>query len=62
MELKLVFSKEDICDWKKFERVRLDGSWNMFDSRAIQASGLEKERYFFVLKNYSKLKEAVDGK
>ncbi len=48
--------------WKKYERVRKGGRYNMFDPRARQQTGLSREQYSFVIKHYSDLKEAIHGK
>jgi len=51
------FTQEDIDDWKRYEKVRRKGKWNMFDPGAQRATGLTSERYMFCLKNYTDLKE-----
>lgn len=56
------FTEQQIRNWRKYENVRLDGSWNMFDPRSMRASGLSREDYFFCLKNYSELRDAAEGK
>ena len=43
--------------FEAFERVRKEGSHNMFDSRAIDASGLSRDVFMKVLKNYTALME-----
>lgn len=43
-------------DFDRYEDVRLGGRWNMFASQAIRATGLGKEKYLAVLRNYSALK------
>ena len=52
------FTKQQIKNWELYEAQRLEGSYNMFDRRAIEASGLEREEYFFCLKNYDALRDA----
>lgn len=54
------FTTEDLIDFKDYEEVRLSGRYNMFDPRARRATGLSSERYCFVMKNYSELKEAAE--
>lgn len=44
-------------DFKAYERVRKSGKFNMFDSRAIQASRLDKDTYLGVISNYRALCE-----
>lgn len=42
--------------WKKYERVRKGGRFNMYDPRAREATGLNGEQYEFVMRNYAALK------
>ena len=49
-------------DFDSFESIRTYGRWNMFDPRAIEASGLGKVVYLAVMKEYSELKEKYYGK
>lgn len=37
--------------------VQKSGLYNMLDPRAIEATGLSKEDYLYIIKNYSKLQE-----
>lgn len=55
------FTAEQVADWRRFEKVRQGGRWNMFDPNARVATGLDKERYFFVMENYGELKEQAAG-
>lgn len=55
---KLKFTSQQLADWRAYEKVRKGGRFNMFDPRARAATGLSSERYSFVLKNFSELKEA----
>lgn len=52
------FTKLQLENWRIYESVRKEGAFNMFDSRARELTGLEKEDYYFIVKNYSELKEA----
>ena len=54
-----LFSAKHIAQWKAYEKVRKSGRHNMFDPRAQLATGLSREAFLFVMRNYSKLKEAV---
>ena len=54
------FTNEQIRDWRRYEKVRSSGRWNMFDPAARAATGLSQERYLFALKNYSELKTATE--
>jgi hypothetical protein len=51
------FTKEELENWKKYERVRKEGKWNMFDVNAQVATGLSKEEFVFCMKNYTELKK-----
>lgn len=54
MELKSEKAKQ--C-YFKYEKVRKSRLYNMFDKRAIKLTGLSKDDYFWVIKNYNKLNE-----
>lgn len=41
--------------FRSYERVRQVGHYNMLDSRARALTGLDKDMYMQVLKNYNKL-------
>ena len=51
------YTKRQVADWRAYEKVRKGGQWNMWDEDAKRASGLRREDYLFVLRNYSELKE-----
>lgn len=55
------FTKEQIENWRSFERVRKGGKWNMFDQRSRKASGLSQEEYTFCMRNYSPLKAEAES-
>jgi len=40
--------------FKAYRRVQELGHYNMLDPRAIKETGLDKETYFEIIKNYSK--------
>jgi hypothetical protein len=50
-------TKIQVDNWKLFEEQRLEGSYNMFDPRARECTGLDREEYMYCLKNYDSLKE-----
>jgi len=50
------FSKEELNDFERYVKVQKSGKYNMFDPRARQQTGLTKERYLFVIENYSNMK------
>ena len=52
------YTMKQINSFKAFEKVRSSGIYNMYDQRAIEASGLTQEEYEFVKANYGDLKEA----
>jgi hypothetical protein len=53
------YSDRDIIDWRTYERVRLCGTYNMFDPRAIDMTGLTRERYIFILENYCSIQDQM---
>jgi hypothetical protein len=55
-----MFTEKQLEDFKAYRKVQKDGRWNMFDLDAQLATGLERDEYTFVMKNYSKLKAEVD--
>ena len=46
------FTPDQIQDYIDFGDVRSRGAYNMFDPRARQITGLSREDYIFVMKNY----------
>jgi hypothetical protein len=54
------FTPQQISDWEDYEEVRSEGAYNMFDPMAREATGLDREEYSFVMKNYSELKKAAE--
>ncbi len=53
------FSDRDIVDWRSYERVRLTGRFNMFDPNAREMTGMTKERYIFILEQYSNIQDQI---
>jgi hypothetical protein len=51
------FTEQQIKDWYEYEEVRLSGLYNMYSPQARELTGLDKESYLFVMRNYSELKE-----
>lgn len=47
-------------DYAQYEIVRASGDYNMLDRRAQDAAGLPEDRYMFVLKNYSALRQQFE--
>ncbi len=56
------FTPSQIADWKRYERVRKGGKYNMFMPQARAATGLSEIRYLFVMKNFSALQRAAEAK
>lgn len=50
------FTKEQLQDYNSYERVRKSGRYNMYSAEARMATGLTKEEYIFVMRNYTELK------
>lgn len=41
-------------DFIRYEEVREEGHYNMFDTRAIEKTGLPRDKYIHLIANYSK--------
>jgi hypothetical protein len=41
-------------DFIRYEIVREEGHYNMFDSRAIEKTGLKRDTYIHIIANYDK--------
>lgn len=54
LDLEVTSEKAKAC-YLAYEKVRRSGMWNMFDSRAIEASGLTTSEYLWVMNNYTEL-------
>lgn len=52
------FTEEQLNNFKAYEKIRSSGRYNMFDRRAIIASGLSQNEYLFVMENYLELETA----
>ncbi len=55
------YTETQIDNWKKYEKVRARGKYNMFDSAARHATGLSRSDYLFVMDNFSGLREASES-
>ena len=54
---KMEITKEE---FEVYNKLREEGIFNMFNVRAIcEVTGLEREQVFFIMENYSKLKEGL---
>lgn len=47
---------KDKRDFKKYEKVRKSGLYNMFSEEARLLTGLTKERYLYIITHYNELK------
>jgi len=56
------FTPQQISDWKKFEKVRKSGKYNMLFPQARAATGLNDKQYLFVMENFAELEEAANAK
>ena len=56
----MIFTPEQLENWKAYEHVRAGGEYNMFDFRAEEATGLTHNEYMFTMKNYTKLAKEVN--
>lgn len=52
------FTQQDLDDYESYEEIRASGAHNMFSPEARQATGLSRDRYLFVMENFSELREA----
>lgn len=53
----IIADKRTEQDFLNYERVRQSGLYNMLDIRARQATGLTEDRYFYIIKHYSELRD-----
>ncbi len=53
------FTNEQLANWDAYEEIRESGEFNMFDHRAVDATGLTTDEYLFVMKNYSELRKVA---
>lgn len=54
------YTAREVKNWYRFERVRSEGAYNMFDPRARESTGMTSHDYFFVMDNYSEIKEQIE--
>lgn len=57
----MTFTAEQLSDWKRYERVRASGRFNMWFPQARLYTCLSESKYLFVLENYDALKQAVES-
>ena len=56
----ITFTPQQLENWRAYESVRDEGNWNMWAPQAIEATGLNKADYLFVMKNFDALKQAAE--
>jgi len=54
------FTPKQISNWRKYEKVRQSGRWNMFFPKTRAATKLSREDYSFVMENFVELKESAE--
>lgn len=57
----MTFTEERLNHFRKYERVRSSGKYNMWDFLAVIATGLTQDQYFFVMANFDQLREQVEA-
>ncbi len=53
------FTDTQIANFRRYEKIRLRGGYNMLSVAAARATKLANKDYMFVLKNYRALSEAA---
>ena len=48
-------------EWEAYRRVQKTGFYNMLSPDAVRSSGLDKDTYFAILKNYELYEEKFEG-
>ena len=46
--------------WEAYREVQDSGAYNMLSPQAVDMSGLDKDTYFTIIKNYSELAEKYE--
>jgi len=54
------FTDRQINNWRKYEKVRKAGRYNMFSPQAMKAVGLDRDDYIFVMENFDQLQTAAE--
>ena len=49
------------ADWEAYIRVQKTGVYNMISPDAVRSTGLDKDTYFEIVKNYEKYEEKFEG-
>jgi hypothetical protein len=56
------YTERNIMNFRRYEKVRSQGLFNMFDPRARLAAELSPIDYAFVMEHYSGLKDASEAR
>ena len=48
-------------EWECYREVQKGGLYNMLSPDAVRLSGLDKDTYFAIVKNYNQLHEKFEG-
>ena len=48
-------------EWEAYRRVQKTGYYNMLEPDAVRSSGLDKDTYFEIFRNYDKYEENFEG-
>lgn len=54
------FTDQQLSNFHRYEQVRQGSRFNMFDPRARQLTGMERDEYLFVMENYVALEQAAE--
>lgn len=54
------FTDEQLASWRRYEKVRSGGRYNVFDPRARALTGLSEDEYLFCMSNYSELRDTAE--
>lgn len=57
--MKNRYTREQLADFREYERVRASGQFNMLSRQAQHVTGLDRDRYVFVQDHYESLSEAA---
>lgn len=52
------YTEIQLRNWANYEAVRASGFYNMFSSRAQEATGLTREEYVFCIEHFEALEKA----
>lgn len=57
--MSTTFTPQQLSNFKRYLDIQKRGRYNMFDPRARQLTGLERDDYIFVMDNYEALAKAA---